>query len=138
MTVLVDTNVLLDVLGMRQPHYAASAAVWSLAETRQISAFIAAMSIPTAYYILRREKGRAFALSSIADICTIFEVASLDKQLIVDAMARALSDFEDAVQLLSAERTGAMTLITRNVKDFPAGPMQILAPSDFLAAHFSS
>ena len=77
MTVFVDTNVLLDVLGMRQPHYAASAAIWSLAETKQITAYIAAMSIPTAYYILRREKGRAFALSSVADICTVFEVASL-------------------------------------------------------------
>ncbi len=36
MNVFVDTNVLLDVLARREPHYADSAQVWTLAETGRI------------------------------------------------------------------------------------------------------
>ena len=44
MIVLVDTNVLLDVLMRREPHYRASAYVWTLAERGEIAAFISAIS----------------------------------------------------------------------------------------------
>ena len=44
MIVLVDTNVLLDVLIRREPHYRASAYVWTLAERGEITAFISAIS----------------------------------------------------------------------------------------------
>jgi len=38
MNVFVDTNILLDVLARREPFYADSAEVWTLAETGRITA----------------------------------------------------------------------------------------------------
>ena len=49
MIVLVDTNVLLDVLIRREPHYRASAYVWTLAERGEITAFISAISFNNIY-----------------------------------------------------------------------------------------
>ena len=51
MKVLVDTNVLLDVLGKREPFYAAAAEPWSLAERREIRAFISSVSFNNIYYL---------------------------------------------------------------------------------------
>lgn len=39
---LVDTNVVLDVLARRRPHYEDAARIWTLAETGQLEAYVAA------------------------------------------------------------------------------------------------
>ena len=52
--ILVDLNVILDVLQHREPHYAASAMVWSAVETRQARGLIAAHSVTTLFYLLAR------------------------------------------------------------------------------------
>lgn len=36
MKLLIDANILLDVLQMRQPHYHDSSIIWKLCETEQV------------------------------------------------------------------------------------------------------
>ncbi|HJT34912.1 MAG TPA: PIN domain-containing protein [Pirellulales bacterium] len=54
MTPLLDINVVLDVLLLRQPWYSNSAQVWDAHRDGRISAAIAAFTIPTVFYIMRR------------------------------------------------------------------------------------
>ena len=42
-------------------------------------------------------------------------------------------DFEDVVQMMVAIRSGTDYLITRNVRDFKAGPLPALRPAELLA-----
>src|ERR1700730_9032623 len=58
MTVFVDTNILLDVLGKRLPFYDDSAAIWNLAEHRKIEAVISAVSFTNIFYIVRKLESR--------------------------------------------------------------------------------
>ena len=45
--------MLLDVLAQREPHYQASAQVWTLAERGEISAFLSAIRAGAQYLITR-------------------------------------------------------------------------------------
>ena len=134
MNVLVDTNVLLDVLARRDPHYEASARVWTLAERGEVSAYISAISFNNVYYIVRKAESREAADTALKLLRDVFEPVAPDGKIINQAIGSACDDFEDAIQFHSAIRIGARFLITRNPNDFPSSPLAIATPEEFLAA----
>lgn len=137
MTILVDTNVLLDVLARREPFYAAAAAVWSLAERGEVRAVVSAISFNNVYYIVRRAEGRAQAQKAMRLIRDVFDSVPPDSQIINQAIDAGMDEFEDAVQFHSAIRAKATYLVTRNSGDFPKSALSILTPEEFLALWLS-
>jgi predicted nucleic acid-binding protein len=137
MIVFVDTNVLLDVLAQREPFYADSARVWTLAETGQVAGFASTLSLPILFYLLRRTKGAKAARKAVAILRDIFTLVALDAQITNQAIDADIQDFEDAIEFFSALRAGAAALITRNPKDFPSQDIAIQTPGEFLATHFA-
>ena len=133
MVVLVDTNVLLDVLGRRAPHYRAAAQVWTLAERGEIRAFVSAISYNNVYYIARRAEYKAAARRAMTALRDVFDSVAPDAKIINQAIDSECDDFEDAIQFHSAVRVGARVLITRNPKNFPPSTMAIATPEEFLA-----
>jgi len=131
--VLVDINVLLDVLARREPHFDASAQVWVAVETGEADGLIAAHSITTLHYLLARHTGAQRAASAMTDLLRVFDVAAVDRQVLLEALAFGWRDFEDAVQMAAAVSAGATHLITRNPTDFKGGPLPVLMPGDLLA-----
>jgi predicted nucleic acid-binding protein len=136
MNVFIDTNVLLDVLARREPFYADSAKVWSLAETGRITGHISAISLSNLFYIIRRVKGQKTARKALGTLRDIFNLSPIDAQIANQAIDSDIKDFEDAVQFFTAIRVGATLLITRNPKDFPVSGVAVQTPAEFLATHF--
>ena len=136
MNVFLDTNVLLDVLARREPFYADSAEVWTLAETGKTRGFASSLSFPNVHYLLRRRQGSRAARRALSVMRDIFTVVPLDARILNQGIDADISDFEDAIQFFSAVRAGAACLITRDPKHFPSGEMAIQTPAEFLAAHF--
>ncbi len=132
MIALVDTNVLLDVLTRREPHYRASAYVWTLAERGEITAFISAISFNNIYYIVRKAESKTKAEKVLKLLRDTFDSVAPDAKIINQAIDSACDDFEDAIQFHSAIRVGAQVLITRNPNDFPQLGMSIATPEEFL------
>ncbi len=58
MTVLLDTNIIVDVALERQPHFEASQQVLLLVEQGQIEGYISASTFSDPYYIIPRSRGR--------------------------------------------------------------------------------
>lgn len=135
MKVFVDTNVLLDVLARREPFYADSAQVWTLAETGRVSCFVSTLSLPNLFYLLRRGAGQKAARRAMSVLRGIFSLVSLDAKIINQAIDSDMDDFEDAVQFFSALRADAAILITRNPRDFPGTDVAIQTPAEFLATY---
>ncbi len=133
MKALVDLNVILDVLGRREPHYQASAEVWGAIEDGEVEGLIAAHSMTTVHYLIGRHLDDKRAKIAVQDILRVFSVAAVDQDVIQDAVGLGWSDFEDAVQMAAAYRAGADYLITRNPKDFRGGPIDVALPGEFLA-----
>src|ERR1039457_1155194 len=75
MKVLVDVNVVLDVLLDRQPHYAASATVWSAIESGAVEGLLSAHAVTTIHYLVCKNAGAAKARQTLTAILQVFGVA---------------------------------------------------------------
>jgi predicted nucleic acid-binding protein len=65
MKVFIETNLLLDVLAKREPFHAATACIWTLAETGACDALVSAISFNNVFYIDRRARDTAAARQSM-------------------------------------------------------------------------
>lgn len=133
MNVFVDTNVLLDVLFHREPHYRPSAEIWTRSELGAMNGMISVISFNNIYYVLCRAADRERARASIRLLRNVFQPVALGAQIINQAIDSKISDFEDAIQYTSAIRSGSEFLITRNVRDYPKTGIPVILPEEFLA-----
>jgi predicted nucleic acid-binding protein len=130
--VLIDLNVILDVLQRREPFYDMSARVLAAAETGILEGWVAAHSLTTLFYLLARYQSAEQARVVLTDLMTFLSVAAVDHAVIEQALNLPYRDFEDAVQMMAAVRSGAQYLVTRNVQDY-MGPLPALQPAELLA-----
>jgi predicted nucleic acid-binding protein len=129
---LLDTNVILDVLANRQPHWRDSAQVLSFIEAGRVQGLIAAHSVTTVHYLLSKHLTRKKAQTAIAQLLDLLHVAPVDHTVILRALALGWRDFEDAVQAAAALGARATHLITRNPRDFSPLTITVLTPEELL------
>ncbi len=132
-SVLIDLNILLDVLQKRMPFYQASANLLAAAETRKITAYLAAHSLTTLFYLVLKAHGTGEAHATLTNILQFIRVAPIDQQTIEQALNLNYPDFEDAVQMIAAVQCKVDCLITRNVKDYQPALLPVMQPIDYLA-----
>src|SRR5437773_9275509 len=96
-SLLLDVNVVLDVLLDRQPHVEAAASLWEMVERGRVKAYLPAHGVTTIHYLIRRERGPAFAARAVTDLLRVFDVAPVDVNVLRAAVALRMKDFEDAV-----------------------------------------
>ena len=131
--VLIDLNVILDVLQRREPFHAMSARALACAETGQVEGWVAAHSLTTLFYLLARHQSASHARVTLSELLSFLSVAAVDQAVIEQALNLPYQDFEDAVQMMAAVRAGVQYLITRNVRDYKAGPLPVLQPAELVS-----
>lgn len=133
MKLLIDANILLDVLQNRENFVQASSMVWKLCETKQAKGYISALTFANLVYIMRKEMDAQRIEEVLHMLSLIFEFAELNDSDLFRAAALQWSDFEDAVQSVTAERIHADYIITRNVRDFSRSKVIAFTPDELLA-----
>jgi predicted nucleic acid-binding protein len=131
--VLFDLNIIIDVLQRREPFYDMSARILAAAETRIVEGWVAAHSLTTLFYLLARYQSAEQARVALTDLLTFLSVAAVDHEVIEQALNLPYRDFEDAVQMMAAARSGMNYLVIRNVRDYGLGPIPVLQPAELLA-----
>ena len=104
MKILIDTNVILDVLCDRTDFVESSSKIWKLCEIEKIDGYISALSIPNIVYILRKELTPEKTQQIIEQLFMIFHIADLKSSDIRKAANMKTSDYEDAIQMVCAQR----------------------------------
>ena len=133
MRVFLDTNIVLDVLLNRPELAAESAAVILQCEKKGDSMFIAWHGLATAYYLLKRGRTEAQAMAEVEKLLAWARVADAGDANAREARKLGFSDFEDALQAVSAAACAADCIITRNADDFAKRQLAVLTPAAFLA-----
>ncbi|GHV76378.1 DNA-binding protein [Spirochaetia bacterium] len=134
MKVLLDTNIILDIVEKREPHYHDSYEVFLLAAKKVVDAIVGAGSITDIYYINRKScSDSEQALNSIVNLLKVIIPVDTKADDIRTAIGLGFPDFEDAVICATAIREQAGYIITRNIDDFSASPVQAVTPEQFLA-----
>jgi len=129
---LLDTNIVLDVLLDRKPHSVESAEVFRLIEQGQAEGLLCATTITTLDYLLSQSMKRNDSRKLLSQLLKLFEVASVNRAVIEDALASRMDDFEDAVLDHACLNSGADVIVTRNSKDFTHGKSRVMDPIQFI------
>ena len=138
MKVLIDTNVILDVLAKREPHFEFSASFLRLCGT-QVAGFIAASQTTDIFYLLRRAgKDAPSAKDVVRKLIGNVKVLDITAADVQNALAAEALDYEDSLLACRAKRHKADYIITRNEKDFNLSQVPALSPQTFLERFFSA
>jgi predicted nucleic acid-binding protein len=129
---LLDTNIVLDVLLDRKPHSTDSAEVFRLIEQGQAEGLLCATTITTLDRLLSQSMKRNESRKLLAHLLRLFDVASVNRAVLEDALASRMDDFEDAVLDHAAQNSGADVIVTRNSKDFAHGKSKVMDPRQFI------
>lgn len=137
MTVLIDTNVILDLALKREPWFEDGIAVlWRCRASH--SSFIAWHTLPTLYYVMLRNKvGEVDVRLFCRDLVSWVRVASTRHTHVLNAFNYPMVDFEDALQASAAESVSADWVVTCNLTDFEGSPVPAISPSQFLTLPLS-
>ena len=115
--IFLDTNIILDLLGERDPFYSSAAQIATLADKGQISMVASALSFSTVHYLLSRIESDIVVRQKLSKFKIICEVSDLTDQVIDKGLISKFSDFEDALQYHCALQASCDLIITRNGKN---------------------
>ena len=131
MKILVDTNIVVDALQKRE-NFAEDAGK-ILLSTPEHDSYIVANSVTDIYYLQHKYyHDKKTARQSLEKVLVLFEVLDITGDDCKNALRSNISDFEDAVLVESAKRSGMDCIITRNAKDFKNAGLPVYSPIEFL------
>ena len=133
LTVLFDTNVILDLVLAREPWASDAALLLAAVERGVVAGWMASHAVTTVNYIVSRESGRTAAASAVGDLLQLLMVVPLDSTDFQRALVIGLGDYEDAVQVAACLRVGADYLVTRNARDFKGARVEVETAGGVLA-----
>ena len=131
-SLLIDANVIVDYLLVRQPQFSDSTRVLSVCQNNVVKGYVAFHSLPSIWYTLRKSNvpDRRVALTEITDF---LEVVGAPHSEVVSAIKNeTFPDFEDCLQEKCAVTAGADYIVTGNIKDFKTSSIPAVTPAEIL------
>ena len=117
MKIIVDTNVILDFLLLREPHMADAKELFKMTAQEEVEAFTTASSVTDIYYIIAKRLGSDTARGAVRHMLTMLGVIAVDGEDCIDALDLPIADFEDALVTACANRED-INYIVSNDKEF--------------------
>ena len=114
----------------RRSGWSESLRVLNLARrSQEIESWTFAPTVPLLYFFPRRVVDETIARADAQAILKGLHLVPMNQTILDHALASAGPDFEDNIQLASAESISVNHLITRNIKDFDAAQIAVLKTS---------
>ena len=134
MNVLIDTNVALDVLLNREPHCEFSQLVMLASEQKIINGYVTASSVTDIFYITNKhlKDGTETYRVLREHLIGAVDIATVDGNVISNALDLEWSDFEDCVQYLVGDSISADYIVTRNAQDYVDEQISVVTPKELL------
>ena len=134
-SILVDSDVILDLFLLREPHHTVALQFFSYIEQNPdtITAYVSPLAIANVAYILTKAKSQSYAVQKIKGLTELLSVASMTPESVSRAIADPHKDFEDAMQYYCARDNELGTIVTRNSSDYPKENLRVVTPQEFMA-----
>lgn len=134
MVILIDTNVAIDFLTMRQLYYNDAQKIIRMCAEERVDGYLAFHSLPNIFYILRKSHSEADRRKMLKKLCLILKVVGAGHERVCDAIDNTVfSDFEDCLQDECAQEVSANYIVTRNTEDFRYSKVKAVTPQEFFA-----
>ena len=134
MTLLIDTNVILDIIEKREPFFQDSFSVLQQATILKQKILFSASSVKDIFYLVKRHSGSIeTANSALTKLLSLVQICDTSADDVKTARTYEIVDFEDAVLAATAVRENADYIISRNVKDFTDFRVKAITPTDYIS-----
>ncbi|MDX9906094.1 MAG: PIN domain-containing protein [Bacteroidales bacterium] len=130
--VFVDTDIIYDLLGKRDPFYLASAQLFTWADEGKIQIYISALSLANLHYLISKQRTENQAKEILRKFKVLVHVTPLNDKIIDLALNSEFADFEDAIQYYSALQNEIEVFLTRNLKDYKKAQITVLTAQDYI------
>lgn len=130
--VFVDSDIILDLLAKREPHYIFAAKLFTLIDQRKVLGYTSPIVFANLHYLLRKLSSNSSALKSLRKLKTMLNILSVDERVIEQALNSDFTDFEDAIQYFTAVNNGIKVIITRNKSDFKKSKIPVSSAEEFI------
>jgi predicted nucleic acid-binding protein len=128
----VDTDVVLDLLSARQPHYKFAAELFSLADIESVRLYVSSLTFANVHYVLSKQLSASESRKLLLRFKTLVTVLPINDKIIELALSSSFADFEDAIQFYAAIENNISILLTRNLKDFKKATIPVMTPQQYL------
>jgi len=128
----LDTNVMLDLLGEREPFYDSIAKIATIADKGKVKLIVSALSYSTIYNLLSKFEKNEIVKEKLRKFKVISETSDLTDRIIDKALTSKFPDFEDALQYHCALKMDCNILITRNENDSKKSDIPVMTPDEYL------
>ena len=133
MTVMIDTNIILDYLLKRDNFAEIARECIEYLYVNKIKAYLTASTVTDIhYFVLKYVKDNNAAKNIISTLLNSFRVSSVSKTDCIKALKLKVEDYEDSLLCICAKKIKADYIITRNTKDFINSPVTAITPLDFI------
>jgi len=130
--ILIDTNIVLDLLGMRIPFYEEAAELFSLADKKMVNLSLSALSLANTHYLLKKFNPQQDARKVLRSLKVLVQVLSFDDKIAELALNSDFKDFEDAIQYFTAIENGKEMIVTRNMKGYRESKIPVMSAREFI------
>ncbi|MBI5808763.1 MAG: PIN domain-containing protein [Ignavibacteriales bacterium] len=128
----VDSDIILDLLAQREPHYIHAARLFTLIDQNEVVAYTSPLIFANLHYLLKKQTSNLSALKSLRKLKTLINILSIDERVIEQSLNSEFNDFEDAIQYFTAVNNGITLIITRNKTDYKRSKIDVLTAEEFL------
>ena len=133
--IFVDTDVILDLLGNRIPHFHFSAVLFTFAEMKKLELYTSPLILANTFYVLRKQLGNDESKKALRKLRILLHIIDSSESVVDKALNSDFSDFEDAIQYYTALEYGISVILTRNLRDYKNASVIIQTPEAFLVAN---
>ena len=133
MVLLIDTNVVIDYVLVRQPQFSNSVRVISACQNKIVKGYLAFHSLSTIWYVARKNYNPQKRRALLLEITDFLTVTGAPHNSVIDAIKNEdFRDFEDCLQEKCALAVNADYIVTNNIKDFELSAISAVTPADML------
>ena len=132
MNLLLDTNVVIDYLGRKEPFFPAAQKIIAAGYFRDATLYAPVQSLKDAYFVLSHHIDQVRVQRAIVKLAEVVTFVAPTGDDAVRAARLEWPDYEDCLVALCAEKARADYLLTRDVKGFDRSPVPVMTPEDWL------
>lgn len=133
MNLLLDTNVVIDYLGRKEPFFEPAEQIVAAGFFGDVALWMPAQSAADAFYVLSRYLDTARVQTLLAHLFEVVKPVALSADELIDAARLQWDDYEDCLVMLAASKAHADYLITRDKKGFARSAVPTLTPQEWVA-----
>ena len=134
MTVLLDTNIIMDALQERQPFDAEAKEILKRSQSaKEFTSLFTANAVADVFYLYSKARDMKSAKAALEFLIKNYGVVTVSQDDCSAALSLPTDDFEDALVAVCAQNANADYIITRDADLLSTKlTVKVISPKDFI------